>query len=56
MSTIKSNDKIYQIIEHQAKLKCGELWNSMNDKERGVKMLQVAIIMLEDCFGEVENG
>lgn len=44
------HDEIYQIIEHQAKLKCGELWNSMNDKERTGQMLKMAIIMLEDCF------
>lgn len=49
------NDKIYKTIEHQAKLKCGRLWLSMNDKERNSAMLKSAITIIKQLSEEVKN-
>lgn len=49
------SDKIYQIIEHQAQLKCGEMWKVMSDKERNTVMLKVAITMIKDYFNGGEK-
>jgi len=50
------NSQIYQILEHQARLKCGDLWNLMNDNERLKAILKISISMLKDCFENEKGG
>jgi hypothetical protein len=40
---------MYQVIEHQARLKHGELWRNLSDRERLREMLKIALELLEEC-------
>lgn len=44
------------MLVHQTQLKCGKIWADMNDKERNVAIIKMAVVMLEEAYRGDKSG